>query len=99
MSSDKAWDPDEVFAAGSYSPLVRFTPEAADGMYIGCDDLEWIVSNEQLREWGAEPESICEWNIEGLSVCYFSINGVRVAKGERSALDGSYSWTKIARSE
>lgn len=93
MSNDKAWDSDAYTAEG-YSPLVRFTPEAAAGMYIGCDDLEWIVSYEQLQEWGAKPSSICEWNVEGPSLCYFSINSVRVAKGER-ALDGSYSWTRL----
>jgi hypothetical protein len=92
MSNDKAWDDSEVDSTRSYSPLVRFTPEAAAGMYISCEDLEWIVSLEQLQKWGAEPASICEWNVEGPSVCWFSIDGRRVAKGERSA-DGAYTWT------
>lgn len=95
MSNDKAWDSD-AYTADGYSPLVRFTPEAAAGMYISCDDLEWIVSYEQLQEWGAAPNSICEWNVEGLSVCYFSIDGIRVARGERKA-DGGYSWTQLTR--
>lgn len=93
MSNDKAWDSD-VYSAGNYThTLMRFTPEDASGLAVGCnDELLWPVSFDQLQAWGWKEGDECSWLVEGPSLCWFTIANRRVAKGERNAVDGSYSW-------
>lgn len=93
------WDEDCYSA--EYSPLIRLNPSDAIGMAEGLgvttdrDQMQWPVSWDQIESWGGKADDKIAWTIEGPNLCYFSINGARVARGEKSPLDGSYLWTAL----